>query len=1068
MILMRRIGLVTLVLLPGLLLASTASAELVAHWQFDGNASDNSGNGHHGIEYNGPIYVAGRRDQAIEFDGANSHVTVPHSKALSFESSDAFSVMAWVYPTSLPGHWSGVITKSRDSANWYGIWINTSNHWVFGLEGDNKIGSEAESDIWTHVAITFDNGQTRIYLNGELDNQDTSNRSPAGTGDIAIGTALGLDEFLPARVDEAAIYNHALTKEEIMSVMQGGADVNPFASRPDPPDGAHHSDTWVNLTWRPGDSAVSHDVYFSDSLDDVNDGAAGALQGNQSHASYVAGLSGYAFPEGLEPGTTYYWRIDEVNDADPDSPWKGPVWSIWIPPKTAYNASPVDGAKFSPVDLTLAWTSGLGSKLHTVYFGDNFDDVSNAANGPANGDTTCAPGPLEFDKTYYWRVDEFDPPLTHRGDVWSFTTTSEDLGTAVMERWDDIEDGLENLTNDPNYPDNPDVIETLTQFASNGPDVDYFGARIEAWLYVPATGDYTFWLNAASEGELRLSADDDPDNVVLIAHENWGTDLDSWETGEQQSAPIPLVGGEKYYISALWQSHFWGDHCQVAWQGSGMPERTVIEGSYLSPFEPMAAFGARPAKRAVDVTQTPVLRWKPGLEAASHEVYFGTDEEAVANATTESPEYLGTMPLGDESFGPGTLPWDSTFFWRIDEVNDLNPAGPWPGEVWAFTTAGFLIVEDFESYTDDDTTGGAIWQYWIDGFGVGANGSQVGYVAPPFAEKTIVHGGRQSMPFSYDNTAGVTNSRAELVLDLLPRDWAEGGVETMSIWFHGRPTSVGSFTEEPAGTFTITGSGEDIWGTADEFHFAYKRLTGPGTIIARIDSVQDTTDWAKTGVMMRETMDPGSKHVLAAITSGEGVVAEGRRETDGDSFGNRQEEITAPRWVKLQRDQDGDFAAYHSADGLAWAPIKGAAAESIPMRKTLYVGLAVTAYDADRTCQAVFSNVEITGNVTTEQWVNRDIGIASNVAEPMYVEISNGTGQPGVVVHEDAGAALTETWTQWTIELSRFADQGIDLSDIDWIAIGLGAAGDPTSTGGSGVVFFDDITLHPPAPTPQG
>ncbi|MEA3226203.1 MAG: hypothetical protein U9Q07_09645, partial [Planctomycetota bacterium] len=267
-----------------------------------------------------------------------------------------------------------------------------------------------------------------------------------------------------------------------------------------------------------------------------------------------------------------------------------------------------------------------------------------------------------------------------------------------------------------------------------------------------------------------------------------------------------------------------------------------------------------------------------------------------------------------------------------------------------------------------------------------------------------------------------------------------------------------------ASTFTITGSGADIWGTADEFHFAYKRLTGAGAIIARIDSVQDTADWAKAGVMIRETLDPGSKHALAAVTSGKGVVSEGRVDADGVTFNYTEEGITAPHWVKLERDQAGNFTAAHSADGSIWVPVKGAASENIPMRKTVYVGLVVTAYDAELTCEAVFSDVAITGNVGAAQWVNQDIGIASNVAEPMYVELSNAVGAPAIVTYDDANAVLTETWTQWTIDLSRFSDQGINLSDIDRIAIGLGAKGDPTATGGSGTVFFDDITLHRPAP----
>ncbi|MHC4171229.1 MAG: hypothetical protein ACYSWQ_30200, partial [Planctomycetota bacterium] len=186
------------------------------------------------------------------------------------------------------------------------------------------------------------------------------------------------------------------------------------------------------------------------------------------------------------------------------------------------------------------------------------------------------------------------------------------------------------------------------------------------------------------------------------------------------------------------------------------------------------------------------------------------------NATKASPEYKGIKALGDESFDPGKLPWESTFFWRVDEVAAGNPDSPWVGSVWSFTTADFLIVDDFEGYTDDDAAGEAVWQSWIDGFGVADNGSQSGYTLPPYAEQTIVHGGRQSLPLQFNNTGGVVNSQAELKLGSPPRDWTEGGVAMLSIWFQGRPASTGSFMEGPVGTFTMTGAGTDITGTSDE------------------------------------------------------------------------------------------------------------------------------------------------------------------------------------------------------------------------------------------------------------
>jgi hypothetical protein len=183
-------------------------------------------------------------------------------------------------------------------------------------------------------------------------------------------------------------------------------------TRPDPEDGAMLTDTWVSLNWRPGDFAVSHDVYFGENFDDVNNGSADTFRGNQASDFFVVGFPGMPYPEGLVPGTTYYWRIDEVNEADPNSPWRGPVWSFWLAPNNAYAPSPADGALYINTEPTLTWGAGFGAKLHNVVFGDNFDEVSGAAGGAPQANLTYTPGTLEKGKTYYWRVDEFNPPTT--------------------------------------------------------------------------------------------------------------------------------------------------------------------------------------------------------------------------------------------------------------------------------------------------------------------------------------------------------------------------------------------------------------------------------------------------------------------------------------------------------------------------------------------------------------------------------------------------------------------------------------------------------------------------------
>jgi hypothetical protein len=213
--------------------------------------------------------------------------------------------------------------------------------------------------------------------------------------------------------------------------------------------------------------------------------------------------------------------------------------------------------------------------------------------------------------------------------------------------------------------------------------------------------------------------------------------------------------------------------------------------------------------------------------------------------------------------------------------------------------------------------------------------------------------------------------------------------------------------------------------------------------------------------MIRESLDPGSKHAFACVTPSNGVATQGRIDTGGASFNYNQTGVAAPYWVKLERNISGLFTVSHSANGTTWQPVTGAVAQNIQMGANVYIGLAVTSHDAALACQAVFTNVTTTGNVTG-QWAHQDIGIISNDAEPLYVAVSNSTGNPAVVVHDDPAAANIDTWTQWIIPLQAFADQGINLSNVDKIAIGLGTRGNTTIPGGSGKMYFDDIRLNRP------
>ncbi len=540
------------------------------------------------------------------------------------------------------------------------------------------------------------------------------------------------------------------------------------SQEPTPADGAVVEATWANMTWTAGEDAVSHDVYFSDNREDVVAGADDAFLGNQAAANLIVGFPGFAVPEGFVPGTTYYWRVDEVNPDNPDSPWQGDIWSFTVPPKEAWKPSPPDGAQFVDPNTDLSWNAGWGARLHHVYFGENFDDVNDAAGAAGQTGTTFELDPLEKGKTYYWRVDEFDVATTHRGEVWSFMTASGEGGLKAEFFNNTSLSGTPVLTRiDP---------EVNFNWGGESPDpllpVDGWSARWTADLVIFEPDTYTF--SILSEGGTRLWIDGE--KVIDV----WA----SWVATEYASQPIRLEEG----IHTL-RLEFadWDRNSQqeLSWSTPTM-DKEIVPAGPLQP--PMLAREPYPADGVVGVNLASSLSWQAGDAAASHEVYFGTDADAVENATKDSPEYQGSKTLGEESLDPGMLEFDSVYYWRVDEVNDLNPGSPWVGNVWTFDTGDFLVVDDFESYVDVDPpageAGNRIFDKWIDGFGTQNNGAVVGNVLPPYAEKTNVHSGNQSMNFNYDNAGKF--SEATLTLEF-PKDWTQQGVTKLSLWFTNAP-----------------------------------------------------------------------------------------------------------------------------------------------------------------------------------------------------------------------------------------------------------------------------------------
>ncbi|MHC4594841.1 MAG: LamG-like jellyroll fold domain-containing protein [Planctomycetota bacterium] len=890
---------------------------------------------------------------------------------------------------------------------------------------------------------------------------------------------------------------------------------------PSPADGAIHEDKWASLSWTAGETAVSHDLYFSDNLYDVATGTGDAFRGNLTAPYFLIGSPRDPYSaDSLVPGVTYYWRVDE-RQAD-GTTHKGDVWSFTLPGKEVYGPDPADGTRYVDLDVTLGWEAGFGAKLHDVYFGDNSADVDTGTGdtykGPIVG-TTYNPGALEHNKEYYWRVDEFDGVSTYKGDLWSFRTKpSIPIYESNLVGWWKLDDegtgsvvvdysGYDHhgtLGGDPQYVAGVDG-DALELDGDDYVTIDgYKGVTgtnaysITAWIQTSGNGEIVGWgsTGGGNRMEFRVAGNrlrHEPGNgntqgdtnladgqwhhvaVTVRANSSHNDGVTFYLDGEvntranSDSDPVhpvsnfDVVFGQRYNRSN--DRWFTGLIDDVRIYDK---ELTAEEVGKAMLGDPRGAWGPGPAHESIPfIEEATPMSWTPGESAVKHDVYFGADRDAVADADASDTTGIYRGRQDANSYVPtDVLEFSETYFWRIDEVQ-ADEATIYKGRVWNFTIADFILVDNFETYNDFDIgnpESNRIFLTWIDGYEQPTNGSLVGYDVPPFAETGIVHWGSQAMPYFYDNSVG--NSEATMTLSSV-RDWTKHGVKALSLWFRGYSKSISSFTEEPAGVYTMTVRSGDIAGQSDEFGFAYKQLTGPGTIIAKVESIRNTHNSAQAGVMIRDTLDPDSAHAAVVVTPADGVLFRRRAFVSDGSTTTTEAGVAAPQWVKIERDMSGNVMASYSPDGTAWTQIGG---ELITMSTPMYIGLVVASNHATTTCEATFSGVQIIGTVSP-QWTNQDIGILRNDPEQMYVTLASSTGTPAVVYYrdrDDPSAVPTQigTWTQWNIELQQFADQGLNLANVDKISIGFGDRSNP-QPGGSGKMYFDDIRLYRPRCIPD-
>jgi hypothetical protein len=1090
---------------------------LVAHWQFEGSFNDSAGTNHGAANGDAKIVVDAERGQVLELDGTGDYVEVPNSPSLNL-TGDKVSMAVWVNFTDVAPI-QIVIAKVFNNTTHaspyfsYGlhklanaqprVWISRTGGAAYQPGATNSM----KAQTWHHLAGVYNGAQLRLYLDGKLAASSNVTGNLIGYDTVLrLGINGGLTEPMAGKMDDVRIYNRELTEREIVSLATGVSLGT--AWNPDPANGATGVGTPL-LQWGAGENAFFHDVYLGTSADL---GAANLVASRQP-------LTMYFHAPGLEPGVTYYWRVDEI-EADLKTVHTGDVWSFSALPATAHAAQPPDRAEFvSAEQPQLAWIAGINAITHDVYFGEDAAAVGAGAASTFKGNqsaNTYSPGALQKAKTYYWRVDEVGPAGKVTGAVWSFATVPD---IAVVDpslvAWWKFEEGEASTAVDWSGNGNHAAAKGDAKIvldaergpvlqldgtgdyleAANSPSLNITGDKVSltAWvnfdsvatvqmivckvfnntthaspyfsygLHTLANGQPRFWISrtggaanrAGTTGMFKVGTWHHVAGVydgaqmqlyldgVLAATTNVTGTLIGYDTvlrmGTNGGLTEPLKGkldDIRVYNRALTADEL----------------KEVMRGDPTLAWDPIPANGA-----TTDAVKAATLTWQAGDKATGHDVYLGTDRVAVRGADSTDTTGIYRGRLNKTGYDPTpAVEWGREYFWRVDEVSSDGTITK--GYLWSFKVADYLIVDDFESYNDDVDAGTTIYDTWIDGLTNGLSGSQVGYTTAPFAERTIIQGGRQSMPLMYDNTKSPYYSEASRTF-AVPEDWTVGGVQTLQLQVRGQalPGSVGY--DAATQVYTMTGAGANIWDRADQFHFAYKELNGDGSITARLDSISANPPHGdpRIGVMIRESLDPNAANALLFVEPDPRTrltqrvrVAETTTDVAVAPVGK------TPTWLRLTRT-GFTFKAEKSDNGTAWTPILDTGSEaSIFMTDPVYIGLVVCSHAAGKFVEGKFSNVRTTGQVTPAGpfTASQDIGIASNSPQPLYVTLQDKANHAATVTNATLSNATA--WTAWNIPLADFA--GVNAAAVKTMILGVGDRENPAPDG-AGLVYLDNIRV---------
>ncbi len=358
---------------------------------------------------------------------------------------------------------------------------NVSRLLDIGLGGAHTLKTdimELPMNEWLHVALTWNNGAYVVYVDAEQVDSGTYSDMTAlhPVANFGNDGSNAPYEAFCGMLDEARVYNRAITAAEVKAICDLPA--TPAMPRikawaPQPADGARDV-TMPLFKWKSADTIRMHNVYVG-------------TDPNLTEANLVGSrvpVNLYYHAPGIQPGTTYYWRVDGI-DPDLVTIYTGDVWSFLAQPPTAYDPVPADGANTAPLSQELTWLAGIAALKHHVYFGDSLDAVTEGTADVDQGifdDPNFKPGELLPATIYYWRIDEIGPAdVLQTGSVWSFATMvpiddfesyTDDEGSRIYETWlDGFADGSSGSM--VGYAEAPFAEQTIVHGGAQSMPLDY-------------------------------------------------------------------------------------------------------------------------------------------------------------------------------------------------------------------------------------------------------------------------------------------------------------------------------------------------------------------------------------------------------------------------------------------------------------------------------------------------------------------------------------------------------------------------------------------------------------------